>query len=83
MPNFDLIRKVNVEYGEMTSTGKLEIIFSDVVGVPGNVTEWSDSNEGAKYLDILYLPNQKSEILFEELDINMEFSWNIDSIVEV
>lgn len=38
----------------------LDIVFSEPVGLPWNVTQWSSLNEGSEFLDIAYLPNEKS-----------------------
>ena len=77
MPVFDFKRKVKVSVGELSNTGELDVTFSDVVRLPGNVTDWSLDNEGGKYLQILYQPNDESEELFEDLDISMSFRWTV------
>ena len=54
--------------------------MSDYVKMPVNITEWTNQNDGQKYIQIEYVPSDYSEVLFQDLDINMDFSWSISSI---
>lgn len=60
-------RSVSVKINDLTSAGLLKIDFSDKVGLPLNLTGWTNENEGADYLDIKYSANDISEVFFEDL----------------
>ena len=47
----------------------MTIEFSDRIGLPQNLTGWTNFNEGADYLDIKYFANQESQVLYEDLQI--------------
>ena len=79
----ETVKKVSVAFEEPSSTGLMKINFSVPITVPSNVTLWTWQNEGQEFIDIKYLPHEKSEMLFEDLEILMEFSWNIHEVKEV
>ena len=56
--------------------------FSEAIRLPGNLTDWQDTNEGSDRLTIKYKPNDKSEVLFEDNEVDMDFGWSIKSIEE-
>ena len=71
---------MKVEVSELSNTGLIDISFSKVVSLPSNVTEWTQDNDGSDYLNVQYIPDILSTIMFEELGIEMNYGWSIDSI---
>ena len=71
---------MKVEVSELSNTGLIDISFSKVVSLPSNVTEWTQDNDGGDYLNVQYIPDILSTIMFEELGIEMNYGWSIDSI---
>ena len=59
------------------------VSFSEAVTLPSRVTEWTQANEGKNYIEIKYLPNLESIALFEDLEISMDFAWNVFEVEEI
>lgn len=54
--------------------------FSRRVRLPTNVADWTNENEGAERLKILFIPTDDTLEVIEEKEKELKCSWKISSV---